>query len=127
MYGVVLGFCSEFVSGIQELASTTIDVRAGIKKFFMGGSVASHVANAYSRILYGDALLSSLPDVPEFVINATNVQSGVIWRFSKMVTGDWRVGEVRNLDLRLSQAVAASSAFPPFLSPLILNLKGHDF
>lgn len=56
------------------------------------------------------------------MINATNVQSGVLWRFSKPYMRDYRVGEVKKPAVRLSQAVAASSAFPPVLSPVELTL-----
>jgi NTE family protein len=40
---------------------------------------------------------------------------------------DYRVGEVRNPKIRLAQAVAASSAFPPVLSPVILKLEASAF
>ena len=40
---------------------------------------------------------------------------------------DYRVGEVRNPTVSLAQAVAASAAFPPFLSPVRLPLKDSDF
>jgi NTE family protein len=51
-------------------------------------------------------------------MNATNVQSGVLWRFMKPYMCDFRVGEVKTPTLRLAEAVAASSAFPPVLSPV---------
>ncbi len=35
-------------------------------------------------------------DGPRFVINATNVQTGALWRFSKPYMADYRVGMVRN-------------------------------
>lgn len=41
--------------------------------------------------------------------------------------GDYRVGLIRNPRLDLAIAVAASSAFPPFLSPVTLNLNPADF
>jgi NTE family protein len=66
--------------------------------------------------------LQALPDRPRLVINATNVQSGVLWRFSKPYMRDYRVGEVRNSTIDLAVAVAASSAFPPVLSPVILRI-----
>jgi NTE family protein len=40
---------------------------------------------------------------------------------------DWRVGMIKNPTVPLAVAVAASSAFPPFLSPTILHLKPSDF
>jgi len=41
--------------------------------------------------------------------------------------GDYRVGLIRNPQLDLSIAVAASSGFPPFLSPVSLKLNPTDF
>src|SRR5438093_13237989 len=76
---------------------------------------------------FGDATLQDLPDAPRFVINATNVQSGVLWRFSKPFMGDYRVGLVNAPAIPLAQAVAASSAFPPLLSPLDLRLDPSQF
>lgn len=80
-------------------------------------TVSKSVARVYRRRLYGDKTLQDLPDTPRFVINATNLQSGALWRFSKPFTRDWRVGEIRNPTDSIASVVGASSAFPPFLSP----------
>ncbi len=80
-------------------------------------TVNKRVARIYKRRLYGDRTLQDLPDSPRFVINATNLQSGALWRFSKPFTRDWRVGEIRNPTDSIASVVGASSAFPPFLSP----------
>jgi NTE family protein len=40
---------------------------------------------------------------------------------------DYRVGEVKTPKVLLADAVAASSAFPPFLSPFALVLKNSDY
>ena len=77
--------------------------------------------------LFGDATLQDLPDTPRFVLNATNVQSKVLWRFSKPYAWDYRVGKIDHTQISLAVAVSASSAFPPFLSPVILNFKETDF
>jgi len=46
------------------------------------------------------------------VINATNVQTGALWRFSRPYMADYRVGMIRNPTVELAVAVAASSALP---------------
>jgi NTE family protein len=86
------------------------------------GSISNRVTNAYRKHLFGSATLQDLPDKPRLVINATNVQSGVLWRFMKPYMRDYRVGEVRSPAVKLAVAVTASSAFPPFLSPLNLEV-----
>ncbi len=68
------------------------------------------------------ATLQALPDRPRFVINATNVQSGVLCRFSKPYMWDYRVGQIKSPTIELAIAVAASSAFPPVLSPVRLKV-----
>jgi hypothetical protein len=52
------------------------------------------IARAYDRHLFngGTPTLQDLPDRPRFVINATNQQSGAVWRFSNPYMRDWRVG-----------------------------------
>ena len=67
--------------------------------------------------------MQDLPtDPPRFVINATNVQTGALFRFSRPYLADYRVGRVLRPRVELAVAVAASSAFPPVLSPLTLKL-----
>ena len=120
-------FVSLVVSPIRSLASETIDAESIILGLALPGRVSDRVAASYERHLFGVATLQDLPDRPRFVINATNVQSGAIWRFMKPYMRDWRVGEVRNPTVRLSHAVAASSAFPPVLSPFELRLDPGAF
>ena len=50
-----------------------------------------------------------------------------MWRFMKPYMRDYRVGEVRTRPFRLSRAVAASSAFPPVLSPVEMRLDPDTF
>jgi NTE family protein len=115
-------FMREVVDPIRGLAGQTLDVSAVFKGIFLPGNVADRVAKAYAEHLYGNATLQDLPDEPRFVINATSLQSGALWRFSKPYMADYRVGAVENPRVGLAEAVAASSAFPPVLSPLLLEL-----
>ena len=96
----------------------TVDKPAILRGALLPGTSSDRVAGAYQRHLLGDATLQDLPDQPRFVINATNLQSGVLWRFSKPYMADYRVGKVEPPTESLADAVAASSAFPPVLSPL---------
>jgi len=126
--GVAHDFDARVVAPIRALARRTIDRKAVFTGFLSPGSISDKLANAYRKHLFGDATLQSLPDdPPRFVINATNVQSGALWRFMKPYMRDWRVGEVRKPDTPLAVAVAASSAFPPVLSPAGLRLRTSDF
>lgn len=119
------------IDPIRRLADVTVDQGAIIWGILLPRkTIADEVAQAYSEHLFGNATLQDLPsdgEGPRFVINATNVQTKVLWRFSKPFMGDYRVGLIRNPTLDLALAVAASSAFPPFLSPVSLNLNPAEF
>ena len=126
--GVAGGFVASVVEPVRGLARHTIDVGSvvgGLLNPF--GTIASSIAGSYRDHLFGDKTLQDLPDEPRFVFNATNVQTGVLWRFSKPYMGDYRVGRVRSPRVALAVAVGASSAFPPFLSPVHLDLRGEVF
>jgi NTE family protein len=121
--GVAQGFDAEVVQPLRTLAGKTIDEASIVGGIFLPGSIADKVTDAYRKHLFGNATLQTLPpDPPRFVINATNVQSGVLWRFSRPYMADYRVGMIKNPTVELAVAVAASSAFPPVLSPLRLEL-----
>jgi|RhiMetStandDraft_4_1073278.scaffolds.fasta_scaffold59888_2 NTE family protein len=125
--GVAQRLHEEVIDPIRAMAGTTIDVRDIVLAFLTPGTVAEKVAASYQQHLFGPATLQDLPDSPRFVINATSVQSGVLWRFSKPFMADWRVGMVKNPKVLLATAVGASSAFPPVLSPVRLDLKPFTF
>lgn len=119
------------INPVLALANHTLDVISiaeGVVNPFK--SIADEIADAYRNHLYGHATLQDLPadnEGPRFVINATNVQSKVLWRFSRPFMGDYRVGLIKNPTLQLAVAVGASSAFPPVLSPVELKLNPKDF
>jgi NTE family protein len=119
------------INPVRKLADTTIDRGSIIKGMLLPRvTVADEIASAYRKYLFGKATLQDLPsdnEGPRFVINATNVQDNVLWRFSKPFMGDYRVGLIRSPKLDLAVAVTASSAFPPFLSPVVLKLNPRDF
>ena len=118
-------FEREMVAPIRALASKTLDVWSVVKGVFLPGRISDYFAATLDKDLYGGATLQDLPDDqngPRFVINATNLKSGVLWRFSKPYMGDYRTGRVFNPVFSLARAVAASSGFPPVLAPLAFSL-----
>jgi NTE family protein len=125
--GVATEFGPQLVEVVRSLASRTIDVGDIIRGTFLPGTIGDQVVKSYNELLFDHATLQDLPDAPRFVINATNVQSGALWRFSKPYMWDWRVGKVENPTVELALAVGASSAFPPVLSPARLVLRDSDF
>lgn len=129
---IATNFIEEVVTPIKKLASKTIDVSSVVVGSMWFGSIGDKIADAYRKYLFGDSTLQDIVDEvqgksPRFVFNATNVQSGVLWRFMKPYMRDYRVGEVKNPKIDLAVAVAASSAFPPILSPMEIDLDPEDF
>ena len=125
--GSIDDFVREVAGPIRRLADHTLDAGSVIEGIFLPGSISDKIADAYRKHLYGDATLQDFPDEPRFVINATNVQSGALWRFMKPYMRDYRVGEVKNPTVSLASAVAASSAFPPVLSPATLEVDADAY
>jgi NTE family protein len=123
-------FIPYVVDPIRDLARQTIDRPSVLLGGLLPGTISEHVERAYRKHLFGTATLQELPSDeqgPRFVINATNIQSGALFRFSKPYARDYRVGEIRRPRISLAKAVAASSAFPPVLSPASLKLDSDQF
>ncbi len=125
--GVATNFGDEIVRPIRRLASTTLDVDAVFKGVLLPGSAHTQFAAALAGALYGRATLQQLPERPLIVLNATNLQTGKLWRFSRPYMGDWTIGRIPDPAVTLAKAVAASAAFPPVLSPALLKVKPADF
>jgi NTE family protein len=125
--GRATNFDRVVTANVRKMAATTVDVGAVIFGALLPGSISDRVIKRYREVLFGDKTLQDLPDRPRFVINATNVQTGSLFRFSKLYIADWQIGRYPNPDRLLAEAVAASSAFPPILSPARLSFKPTDF
>ena len=113
------------VEALRKLASQTIDEKSVLGGIFSSDSIGERVAEAYAKHLFGGATLRDLPadgEGPRFVINATNVQTGALFRFSRRYLADYRLGVYPAPSVPLATVVAASSAFPPVLSPVDLRL-----
>lgn len=115
------------LAGLNLAGTSVKGIFAVLRDVFAPGSVNDHVAAAYDAHLYHGKTLQDLPDRIRFIFNASNLQSGALWRFSKPYMRDWRVGEVKNPTLSLATAVGASSAFPPVLAPATLDLSSAQF
>lgn len=128
--GSIADFKRLVVEPITRLAGRTIDLPAVLVGGLVPGTnVGDRVARAYRDTFEGKTLqdLPAAGEGPLFVINATNLQSGVLWRFSRPYARDYRVGKIQSPEFPLAQAVAASSAFPPVLCPVRLELDESSY
>ncbi len=92
-----------------------------------GRTVGQQVSEAYDDVLFHGSTLQDLPADgagPRFVVNATNVQTGKLFRFSHPYQGDYSVGLWSHPNTLMADAVTASSAFPPVLSPHTFTPSG---
>jgi NTE family protein len=121
--GRATNFGDQVVLPLRDFCTRTVDVAAvGEGLFHPFKSAADILEDAYDDHLFGSARLHALPDRPRFVFNATHCGTGVNFRFSKPYAGDYRIGLIRNPNFLVATAVAASSAFPPVLSPVVVKV-----
>jgi NTE family protein len=127
--GVAQNFESIVARRILDFADETIDAWAiGLGLASIGTTIPDRVARAYDRYLFrGATLQDCVPppvpgETPRFLFYATSLQTGVSVRIERKRLADYRIGEIPNPNLSVAKVVAASSAFPPFLSPSILEL-----
>ena len=115
--GVAANLFELVIDPLRRFASRTVDVPAVLQGLLLPGvTINGRLTRSYRR-LFARATLAELPERPDFVFDATNLQSGDLWRFSRREEGDWRVGSRTAPDTEVAFAVASSSAFPPVLSP----------
>lgn len=108
----ILAFCKEKID--------TGTIIGGMLNPFK--SVNETLIGAYRKHLFrDDPRLDQLPPAPRFTFCATNLSTGRQVYLERDGIRDYRVGEHPYV-ATLCEAVAASSAFPPFLSPMDLAL-----
>jgi NTE family protein len=89
---------------------------------------ANFLAEGYEPLFNGcrlSAIPEPQPQVPRFVFCSTNVRTGACWHFHggpRARMGDYYVGYCDACCVRVSDAVAASSAFPPGFSAFRLKM-----
>jgi NTE family protein len=122
---------AQVLEPIERFAAKSIDVHAVIEGVLRPDqNAADRLDHEFDRFLFHGRTLQDLPDDdhgPRFIFNATNLSSSVLWRFSRPYAWDWRVGEIEHPTFRVSTAVAASAAFPPFFAPLELEVDPSVF
>jgi NTE family protein len=122
--GTFTTFQADLVEPILKFSHEKIDVVDALTGLLPWESASGQVAKSYDSALFNGATLQDIPDAPSFVFCSTNLQTGVLWRFTKAYAGDYVIGYLDRPKIPLAQAVAASSAFPPVLSPFTLTPDG---
>ncbi|NCA69490.1 MAG: patatin-like phospholipase family protein [Sphingobacteriia bacterium] len=114
---------------VREFCRHTIDIGTALMGHlvpFM--TTGEFLSKRYAKDLFGETLLRALPSpkqdtVPDFIFYATNMQTGRSFRFHQDYIADYSLGISSSTQVSLAHAVAASSAFPPIFSPVILKTE----
>jgi NTE family protein len=112
-----------FLEPVLAQSEDSIDVGSAFAGVLPFSSAADAAARSYRANLTGDTKLADLPPRPRFVFNATSLMTGVAMRFRSDYVADYKIGMLTGVDLLLADVVAASAAFPPVLSPAIVDLS----
>jgi NTE family protein len=124
----VASLLKHVVTPLRAYCARNVDAPAIVEGLLVPfKSIPDFLASDYADHLFRRATLQDLPYEPRFVINSTNLATGVDFRFSKPYAGDHRLGRIDNPKFPLAVAVAASSAFPPVLSPVVLETDPASF
>jgi NTE family protein len=120
--GIITNLDSAVIEPLRTFCQRSVDTMAVAWGAILPGvTIGDILANAYDD-MFGGITLQDLPDTPQFVFNATNLQTGRLVRLEKLRLADYTIGEIVNPEIRLAVAVAASSAFPPVLSPVEITV-----
>jgi NTE family protein len=131
--GAFANFKTIIVEPILAFSHQKIDVVDALTGLLPWEHASAQVSKSYdSNLFHGKTLQDTpdspvRPDAPFFVFCATNLQTGVLWRFTKPYAGDYVIGYLEKPAIAVADAVAASSAFPPILSPFILQAAAANF
>lgn len=107
---------------LRAFCARNIDARAIAEGTISPWNSISDVLTREYDELFEHTRLPALPDSPRTIFNTTNLQTGRDFRISKKYMADYRVGQIDDPDLSVGKAVAASSAFPPVLSPCVIEV-----
>ena len=112
-----------FLKPLLDQASDSIDVGSAFAGLSPFTSAAAQAAESYDKNLTRGVRLGQLPARPLFVFNATSLMTGVTMRFRPDYVADYHIGQLKGLDIPLADVVAASAAFPPVLSPTVVDIS----
>lgn len=125
--GRASNFESIFARDVLDFCNRSIDIGAGLKGLVNPfKSAGQYLIDCYDRHQFRGLSLKDIPRAntpgqPTFIFYATSLQTGRSFRFRQDGIADWKLGVCRDTDLPLALAVAASSAFPPLFSPIVIK------
>lgn len=124
-------FCSRDIR-TGPLLTERLDPRNWLALAGHDHSATDFLAQEYRDHLVGDLRLRDLKAIrdhhgPDFIFDASNLQTGVNFVFSGERMGDYQIGYADAPDVLVADAVAASSCFPIAFPPLVLKFEPGTF
>lgn len=125
--GRAANFEPVFARQVLDFCNRNIDVGAGLKGLANPfKSAGKYLVDCYDEHQFRGLSLKDIPPAntpgnPTFIFYATSLQTGRSFRFRQDCIADWMLGQSTHTDLPLALVVAASSAFPPLFSPIVIR------
>lgn len=120
--GMAVNLWEELAAPLLEFAGRRVDIRAAARALVPGVSAARQLEAAYRNSVVGMTTLGDMPARPRFSFLAVHLASGAPWVFERRGAESVSIGRLRDPSIPLARAMAASSAYPPFLAPLVLHM-----
>lgn len=94
--------------------------------FSFSQSIGQKTATKYNERLFQNTTLADVSSVgkdqPQFLFYGTSLQTRSAVRMVDGILYDWRIGAIDISDWTLGRVVGISSAFPPLLAPVKINI-----
>jgi len=123
--GRATNFAAEIVEPLQRFCRRHVDFFPSIANIgkMLFGLPSTALQSQYDQQLFHGLSLDDLPapgQGPQLSFIAVNLTTGAELYFKREVVEEKRLGRMRLPELKLATVVAASSAYPPFLSPVVV-------
>ena len=121
---VAENFTETIAEPILELCSRNLDVSSAFAGLVVGPDA---LEKCYEDLLVGPLTLGQLPTHPLFIFNVCHLETESNWSFSREGIDAGEIGIIEAKDVPLAKILAASSALPPALPPVRLQLQPKPF
>ena len=121
---VAENFTDVIVEPILELCSRNPDVSSAFAGLVVGPNA---LEKHYEDLLVGELPQGQLPSYPHFIFNACHLETESNWSFSMAGVDTGEFGIIDATAASLATVLAASSALPPALAPVRLQLQPKPF
>ncbi len=129
--GFATNFDKEITQRLWEFCSDDFDVKTVLSGIFsFKHSIADKVAIKYGKRLFNRTTLGDLSKnkaAPQFLFYGTSLQTRSAVRMVDGIFYDWRIGAIEIPDWTLGRVVGISSAFPPVLAPVKIEMDQLDW